>query len=233
MTTTSDTTCSAWDETSVLTETLHTAIAEEPKPSPRGAAEALQSAVVQPTREFKFQWNGKLCKGSGFHERVIKGNVDEVKEWLKRAPHDAHSVFTYETGGKGSGTGQAIHIAASRGKLEIVKSLLNSEASIDAGVFYKGTKHYDVLHAAVFSEGRGSAYDVVHHLAELHQEQHILFSTNSFGDPILRIAWRTGNEEMIKLCSDLDGKQLKTFPNRRVAPRDLQPMSRMESNQES
>ncbi|CAK9093889.1 Hypothetical protein SCF082_LOCUS44148 [Durusdinium trenchii] len=100
---------------------------------------------------------------------LSKRDDEKATKTLQKAPKAAeicNSRFTFPMlasekdgmGGEGKlsqlqlveGTGQAIHLAASRGHLEVVKELLASKASLTDSVTRDGHEHYDVLFAALF-----------------------------------------------------------------------------------
>ncbi|CAE8720068.1 unnamed protein product, partial [Polarella glacialis] len=106
--------------------------------------------------------------------------------------------FTYETvfmGQVQEGSGEAIHLAASRGHVEVVKLLMQARAELSTTVSRSGKNHYDVLHAAMFAEGRGGSQDMISHLFEVKAEM----SKNLDGKYPLHVAFQTGNVPVITL----------------------------------
>ena len=59
-----------------------------------------------------------------------------------------------------------IMLTNSKSGLEIIKLLLKAKAPMDAKVTRGSSSHYDVLHAAVFAEGRPASTEIVAFLLE-------------------------------------------------------------------
>eukprot|EP00929_Paragymnodinium_shiwhaense_P029676 TRINITY_DN16958_c0_g1_i1.p1 TRINITY_DN16958_c0_g1~~TRINITY_DN16958_c0_g1_i1.p1 ORF type:complete len:912 (-),score=194.04 TRINITY_DN16958_c0_g1_i1:135-2870(-) len=119
--------------------------------------------------ETEFRWMQRNCYGNKFHQAVLDGEVDAVRVALDVDADVLTSRFKYYTvyqGKRQEGTGEAIHLAASRDVVEMVELLISRKARLDAMVTRDGQSHYDVLHAAVFAEGKGGHPDVVQTLLE-------------------------------------------------------------------
>ena len=129
----------------------------------------LESIVVERNGpgDHQFTWNSKHCTGNELHLATLKGDLEEVKRILKTSEELSKSRFTFmtvRTGGQVTmptskcisgllhsvhGSGQAIHLAASRGHLEILKELLAAKASLTDAITHDHKEHYDVLFAAL------------------------------------------------------------------------------------
>ncbi|CAE8635669.1 unnamed protein product, partial [Polarella glacialis] len=148
-----------------------------------------------------FVWNGRKCKGTDVHYAALEGNVEAAKLALEASTNQVAAVkvrFTYETvfmGQVQEGSGEAIHLAASRGHVEVVKLLMQARAELSTTVSRSGKNHYDVLHAAMFAEGRGGSQDMISHLFEVKAEM----SKNLDGKYPLHVAFQTGNVPVITL----------------------------------
>ncbi|CAE8636699.1 unnamed protein product [Polarella glacialis] len=158
----------------------------------------------------EFLWNGRTCRGTELHRAAIEGDVVAAKQALDAAASSSIAVqdrFTYETIFQSKvqeGSGNAIHLAASRGHVEVVKLLLERKADLNASVTRDGKNHYDVLHAAMFAEGRGGFLNMVEYLFEAKAAM----SKNLDGKYPLHVAFQTGNVPVIKLLRQylaLDG----------------------------
>lgn len=108
-----------------------------------------------------FYWNLRECFGNDLHFATFEGNKEKVVKLLKADPTLVESRFTYQVSANEEGSGQAIHLAASRGHLDVVKELLAHGASLAAFVTRNGRPFYDVLHAAIIAEGRGGEDHVI------------------------------------------------------------------------
>eukprot|EP00434_Breviolum_minutum_P018996 symbB.v1.2.016749.t1/scaffold1284.1/size126905/3 len=107
----------------------------------------------------EFIWNACECRGTVFHRAVLHNSLYKVKEIVdssKSPMETVRSKFAFvdhET--LEEGRAEAVHIAASRGHLDIMKYLVEQNADPAAKVVVSGRPKYDVLHAAVSGEGRG------------------------------------------------------------------------------
>lgn len=167
----------------------------------------LPSGKVSPRHPGAFKWNGRLCEGHELHRAALNDNRQEVVRILHENPEVVHYRFTYETffkGKKQEGSGEAIHLAASRGHVEMVQLLLDGGAQLDSWVTRDQLPHYDVLHAAVFAEGHGGGIEMVRRLLERKAP----IGKNLDGKTPLHLAFQTGacslipllQEEMEKTC---------------------------------
>lgn len=157
--------------------------------------------ALVPELESTFVWNNRKCKGNNLHVAALEGKLEYAKEFLEKhtLPEVAFKErFSYETVFKGSvqeGSGEAIHLAASRGHVEVVQYLMEKRAEISALVTRDHKPHYDVLHAAMFAEGRGGSLAMIQYLFEANAEM----SRNLDGKYPLHIAFQTGNVDVIAL----------------------------------
>jgi hypothetical protein len=120
---------------------------------------------------------------------------------LDEEPAELERNFNYETFFQGEaqeGSGTALHLAASRGHVEIVELLLGRGASVDAMVSRNHKPHYDVLHAAVFAEGRGGDPRLVRHLLAVNAQ----INPNANGHWPLHMSFQTGSMELISLFQE-------------------------------
>lgn len=156
------------------------------------------SAPNLPTDVEEFTWNGRHCAGKQIHKAALAGDVAQATRILDFEPSERESRFTYQTFYKGKpqeGSGLAIHLAASRGHTEMMDLLLSRGASLRAMVTRDGRDHYDVMHAAVFAEGRNDNVKMVRYLIE----QKAPIEENSDNCYPLHIAFRVGSLDIIKL----------------------------------
>lgn len=143
-----------------------------------------------------FSWNGRPCVGTRVHVAALQGNVAEIESILSQEASAVHSRFHYNTFHEGKtqeGSGAVLHLAASRNHLETVAKLIECRADVNSYVTRDHKPHYDVLHAAVFSEGRGGHTDMIKYLLQENAE----FHTNCSGRWPLHIALQTGKVELI------------------------------------
>uniref|UniRef100_A0A7S2QH57 Ion transport domain-containing protein n=1 Tax=Zooxanthella nutricula TaxID=1333877 RepID=A0A7S2QH57_9DINO len=165
-----------------------------------------------------FTWNGRHCTGNALHKAAMVNDHWTMHRILEAAPAMVNSRFSYETSFRGvrqEGSGEAIHIAASGGSKKCVELLLASGASIHAAVTRDHKAHYDVLHAAVFAEGRGGSLRMVSYLLD----QGARSSANLDGRWQLHVAFQTGQAALIPLLrerlqdegllQDVEGKDAK------------------------
>eukprot|EP00746_Dinoflagellata_sp_MGD_P047499 gnl/MRDRNA2_/MRDRNA2_21719_c0_seq1.p1 gnl/MRDRNA2_/MRDRNA2_21719_c0~~gnl/MRDRNA2_/MRDRNA2_21719_c0_seq1.p1 ORF type:complete len:747 (+),score=95.59 gnl/MRDRNA2_/MRDRNA2_21719_c0_seq1:116-2242(+) len=100
-------------------------------------------------------------------------------------------------------TGRPLHLAVSQGwkhnevqsYLEIIKLLLKAKAPMDAKVTRGGQDHYDVLHAAVFAEGRPASTEIVAFLLENKSDPGL---KNTEQKTVLHIAYQTSSVDLIE-----------------------------------
>lgn len=119
--------------------------------------------------DVEFVWNGRTCAGKQIHTLALSGDVDAAKTLLDRDPDAISLRFRYETVFQGKvqeGSGEPIHLAASRGHLEMLQVLVRRGANLEATVTRDHQAHYNVMHAAVFAEGMGGKPEVVQYLIE-------------------------------------------------------------------
>mmetsp|Transcript_87464 Transcript_87464/g.155122 ORF Transcript_87464/g.155122 Transcript_87464/m.155122 type:complete len:808 (-) Transcript_87464:146-2569(-) len=149
--------------------------------------------------EDEFPWNNRSCKGGKIHHAVVQGDLEATKAALEGKPDKlaiVSSRFTYETIFKGQtqeGSGTALHLAASRGHVEIAEFLLANGADLHSMVTRDHKPHYDVLHAALFAEGRGGSFEMIKCLFDAKAEM----TRNLDGKFPLHIAFQTGNVPVI------------------------------------
>eukprot|EP00929_Paragymnodinium_shiwhaense_P039668 TRINITY_DN20816_c0_g4_i1.p1 TRINITY_DN20816_c0_g4~~TRINITY_DN20816_c0_g4_i1.p1 ORF type:complete len:869 (-),score=99.65 TRINITY_DN20816_c0_g4_i1:393-2999(-) len=155
----------------------------------------------------EFVWNGKLCQGRKLHRTIyrldneagadLEATMKALGSTLDRYPDDINVPFTYS-----GGSGQAIHLAATRSSVQVVELLLERKADINAEVLRitdeEQLPYYNVLTAAVFSENRGGSPEVVRYLLEQKADM----APNSRGLWPLHFAFIVGSPELIKLVRD-------------------------------
>ena len=145
----------------------------------------------------RFCWNNSVCHGHMIHLAALRGDVAAVQEQLEQGV-SVHCVFYYETFYKrfrNLCNGQAIHLAASRGHLEVVSLLLNCHADINACMYSGRESLCNVIHAAVFSEGRGGSQEIIMNLSHMSAD---IWSKNLNGIGCMQIAFQTGNLDTIR-----------------------------------
>ncbi|CAJ1345665.1 unnamed protein product [Effrenium voratum] len=146
----------------------------------------------------RFLWNNRECYGTKFHVEVLCDNQEEVLSQLAQDASRLHEQFGYITKFNSKDqicTGQAVHLAASRGHLILVELLLEKRASVNSMVRRDGYEHYDVFHAAVFKEGRGGDSGMIRFLCAMNADPN---GTNLNGLTSLHVAFQTGNEDTIR-----------------------------------
>jgi len=149
-------------------------------------------------RDYKFTWNQRTCFGRILHRAVVEENVEEVRDLIDTGQSSVFDRFVYESKFEGvsqAGSGEAIHLAATHGHVSIVKSLLERRARLEAKVTRGAHDHYDVLHAAVFGQGRGGSADLV----KLLLEKRAPFTLNANKHTALHVAFLTGRPDLIKI----------------------------------
>mmetsp|Transcript_36206 Transcript_36206/g.84903 ORF Transcript_36206/g.84903 Transcript_36206/m.84903 type:complete len:906 (+) Transcript_36206:36-2753(+) len=146
----------------------------------------------------EFLWNHRTCSGLHFHRAVLDGDIDAVREMLDERPDLLRKRWVAHAKYQGQDqfySGTPLHLAASRGGKKVVEELLNRNAQLEETVSRAGLENYDVLHAAVFAEGRGGKPEVVEYLLDCRAE----LTTNREGRYPLHIAFLTGNREVIEM----------------------------------
>ena len=144
----------------------------------------------------RFCWNNRDCHGHMIHLAALCGDMAAVQEQLKQGV-SVDRLFYYETfyTTRDVYRGQAIHLAASRGHLEIVSLLLNCHADINAWVYRGDGPRFNVLHAAVFNEGRGGSKEIVMNLSHMSAD---IWSKTGNGYGCMHTAFQTGNLDTIR-----------------------------------
>lgn len=149
------------------------------------------------TEAVNFIWQTRPCTGTALHQAALKGDTLEVEKQLSINPVDCR--FLYQTKYKGrpqEGSGEAIHLAASHGHKEVVELLLQRRAQIDASVTRNFQRHYDVLHAAVFHDGRGDGNEgMVQYLLEARAQ----LTSNLDGSWPLHTAFQIGAMKLLPM----------------------------------
>jgi len=140
-----------------------------------------------------FIWNTRKCYGNDLHFAILQSDLGGATAILDESPDGVGDRFVYFVESQGQTTecsGCPIHIAASRQEGKIVELLLSRRASVESWVRRGRQDYYDVLHAAVFAEGRGGTEDMINCL--IHAGSNIR-ATNSDGQTCKHLAFRTGN----------------------------------------
>lgn len=146
----------------------------------------------------EFRWNSRICKGNELHKSALSGDFAAATAAIEEKGIAIDARFSYETVWEGKpqeGGGDAIHLAASRGHVEVVQLLLAKKASLSASVSRNNKPHYDVLHAAMFAEGRGGSPEMIEYLFAAKAEM----TMNQDKKHPLHIAFQTGNVPAINL----------------------------------
>ena len=170
------------------------------------AAEAPSPPPFWHASDERFRWNNRACYGHMIHLAAVNGDTRGVQEQLEQGvPVDR--LFYYETiyATRYVCTGQAIHLAASRGHIEIVSLLLKCHADINACVYRGDEPRYNVLHAAVFKEGTGGSKETVMNLSHMSAD---IWSVIFNGTGCMHLAFQTGNLDTI---SSVEYKMLKSL----------------------
>ncbi|CAJ1440773.1 unnamed protein product, partial [Effrenium voratum] len=145
-----------------------------------------------------FRWNGRDCSGFPIHEAALHGDHERVNQLHEEHPELLNTRFTYQTrspeGNVQEGSGEAIHLAASRGHEEVVRLLVSLGARVEDKVTRGNTPHYDVLHAAVYAEGKGGSTAMVGYLLHVKANPNL---PNQDGRTALHLAYQTGNVPLI------------------------------------
>jgi len=148
-----------------------------------------------------FRWSNRTCAGNELHRAALVADLPEVRRLLAERPKAVNSRFSYVTyfnGVRQEGSGEAIHLAVSRSigraAQEVVQELLRAGANVDAKVTRDFLDHYDVMHAAVFSEGRGGDVRMVQFLLDARAD----LVPNLDGKWPLHMAFQTGQANLIQ-----------------------------------
>ncbi|CAE7830473.1 unnamed protein product [Symbiodinium sp. CCMP2592] len=146
----------------------------------------------------KFVWNSRTCRGHPIHQAALEGDVPHLQRVLAKEPQSCSLRFVYDTeffGQKMEGSGEAVHLAASRGFTAAIQVLLAARASPDAMVTRDHKPHYNALHAAIFAEGRGGTTEMIECLLAARADA----GRNMDGKLPIHIAFQTGNVPLIRI----------------------------------
>ncbi|CAK9072258.1 unnamed protein product [Durusdinium trenchii] len=157
----------------------------------------------------EFTWNKRKCWGKTLHKKVKEGDQEGVQQLLSHAdPGLVHTRFAWIVPYKDQGdqvcTGEAIHLAASRGHVQLLKLLMQHGAQLDSQVTRQNSNNYGVLQAAIFRGGSGGSREMITMLCEHGAD---ISRTNANGDTSLHLAFSTGNEETIQAVHELMKKR--------------------------
>eukprot|EP00746_Dinoflagellata_sp_MGD_P087157 gnl/MRDRNA2_/MRDRNA2_34596_c0_seq1.p1 gnl/MRDRNA2_/MRDRNA2_34596_c0~~gnl/MRDRNA2_/MRDRNA2_34596_c0_seq1.p1 ORF type:complete len:1024 (-),score=161.45 gnl/MRDRNA2_/MRDRNA2_34596_c0_seq1:255-3272(-) len=151
------------------------------------------------TEDVSFSWNGKSCSGSKLHLHVLQNDIEMVRRLCEESESASTTRFTYLTDLEGisqEGSGEPIHLAASRGLIDMVKLLQEFGASLETCVTRDFKEHYRVLHAAVFAEGAQGNTEMVQYLLDNRAD---VWVPNSQGLTPLDLAYKTGALDVIAI----------------------------------
>ncbi|CAE7844259.1 unnamed protein product [Symbiodinium microadriaticum] len=146
----------------------------------------------------RFSWNNRFCWGTDFHKDVLDNKHERVLRQLDQGQAHLEDRFAYTTTFNGKAqicTGMAIHLAASRGHTLLVETLLDRRASVESKLCRDEADTYDVIHAAVFKEGRGGSSDIITLLCSRGAN---IDSANANMPSCLHLAFQTGNMATIR-----------------------------------
>lgn len=155
-------------------------------------------------QEACFHWNCATCQGTELHRVALtdsEESLETARAILDEDPSALEARFWYHEAHKGvmlKKTGQAIHLAASKGNIEMLKLLVERGASLGAYTTRGGINYYNVFMAAVFAEGRSDNYAMVRYLIEANAP----VEPNCDGQWPLHWAYRLGNVRLIPLLQD-------------------------------
>eukprot|EP00435_Cladocopium_sp_Y103_P001528 s1268_g1.t1 len=142
-----------------------------------------------------FVWNNQKCYGSQFHLDVLAGDWEVVDQQHSRGA-SVTEEFHYRSSHSQSLThGQPIHLAASRGHVQVVELLLVYGASLESTLHRDGKTLYNVLDAAVYGEGFGGQPRMIDFLCQRKAD---IMSVNHQNWTLLHVAFQTGNLETIE-----------------------------------
>ncbi|CAK9090355.1 unnamed protein product, partial [Durusdinium trenchii] len=170
------------------------------------------AAARQEEDGMDFIWNESPCRGGPLHLAVLKDELPKVKDLVEKSKSPLETVrspFAFrDHDTEQEGRAEAVHIAASRGHLEVIKYLLEKQADPNACVMVNGKVKHDVLHAAVAGEGRGGRLDMVDFLYSVCRK-----TKDSEGRSLIHIAFLTGSREIIEYLRDKnsDLKHMHSF----------------------
>ena len=147
--------------------------------------------------DVRFRWNNRDCQGHLIHLAALRGDMAAVQEQLEQGVPVDRLFFYYTTYGTARCrcTGQAIHLAASCGHLEIISLLLNCHADINACIYGEDNPLSNVLLVAVFNEGRGGSTEIVMNLSHMSAD---IWSKTASGYGCMHTAFLTGNLDTIR-----------------------------------
>lgn len=153
------------------------------------------------TEEVEFYWNQRMCVGTELHNAALEGDNSAVADLIDKGAQVSqrfhHAIL--KDGTNRVQTGEALHLAASRGHVEVVNTLLERHANLDSAVERGGQYYYDALHAAVFGEGRRH----LEHVKRADMVQYLLrrsmdpMKGNSQGETALHFAFQLGCTDVI------------------------------------
>ncbi|CAE8628619.1 unnamed protein product [Polarella glacialis] len=146
-----------------------------------GEAAARTEGVSQSVGSRTFVWNGWDCTGTDLHIAALEGDASAAQLALDSQP----------------GTVKAIHLAASRGHVTVVKLLMAEGADVSTCMNGKLVSH-DVLHAAMFQEEGGGSETMIQYLLEGTPKVRYLHK-NTDGNTPLHVAYMQGNVPGIDL----------------------------------
>eukprot|EP00435_Cladocopium_sp_Y103_P057229 s1084_g19.t1 len=168
----------------------------------------------------QFTWNKRTCWGKTLHEKALKGDEEGVRNLLDADVNDPRKegadislalvrarfawIVPYGQGMQRRDqlcTGQAIHLAASRGHVALLRLLIERMADLNSQVTRDNQTNYGVLQAAIFRGGSGGSRQMIEMLCSERGAD--ISRTNANGDTGLHLAFSTGNEETILAVYDL------------------------------
>ena len=150
-----------------------------------------QTGCSLPT-QVPFVWNNQKCYGKQFHLDVLNGDLDAVQ--LDQGA-SVSAEFHYRSSHSQSLTyGQPIHLAASRGHVDVIDILLSCGASLESTLHRDGKRLYNVLDAAVYGEGFGGRDSTIDFLVSSKAD---IMSQNHQKRTPLHVAFQTGNQQTI------------------------------------
>ena len=121
---------------------------------------------------------------------------------LAMDPDLLNKKFKYETTHNGmtqEGSGFPMHLAASRGHLDVAAILFEKKASLFDCVTRGNENHYDVIHAAVFHEGKKPSREQTAMVRQLIQWKANPRSMNLAKETPIDLACKTGAIELLPI----------------------------------